>query len=239
MSREDLRPRAEFAETGVSDFDRLAEQITAEKVWQMSNLPAEERHLVSLAALASKGYNSDYLKRARFAIDQGLPTIKVQEVAIHISMYAGIPASGEILRLLQSDGLFAPPTETGPQADKPVSDRMRVGQQVKASLHGERAVLDYAANSSPASELYDVATELLYGDLWMRKGLSIRERMICSIASFTALSLVSQQRKFFQSAANVGLSKGEVVDIIGQCAPFSGFAPSLAAISIADSVISG
>ncbi len=229
-----------MSNTGCHEFDRLADEITTDRLWQMDALSGHDRFIAVLAALASKQFTTEFIAQATAAHDRGMAKPKLREIAIHISMYAGLPAARQILAALDGAGLLARddqvPRKT-PDLPPVGSLRKTLGAKVKSQLHRERAMADYAAVGSSAVGLYGVATELLYGDLWCRPGLTIRERMICSIASFTALGLVSQQRKFFRSAGNVGLEKSEVVAVISQTAPYSGFAPALAAIAIADAVI--
>ena len=57
------------------------------------------------------------------------------------------------------------------------------------------------------------------------------------MASFTALRLESQARKFGQAALNLGLARTEVIEAVIQTAPFSGFAPELNALAALSEVL--
>jgi 4-carboxymuconolactone decarboxylase len=105
-------------------------------------------------------------------------------------------------------------------------------------LHAETAGSGYAAPESAANELYFIAIQYLYGEVWNRPGPTLRQRMICSISCFTALQLHSQQRKWFASAQkSVGLTRIEILEIIAQTAHYSGFPSALNALVIADEVL--
>ena len=56
--------------------------------------------------------------------------------------------------------------------------------------------------------------------------------MICAISAFTVLGLESQVQKFGQSALNIGLTKEEVIEVIIQISPYSGFPPALNALEV-------
>jgi 4-carboxymuconolactone decarboxylase len=60
---------------------------------------------------------------------------------------------------------------------------------------------------------------------------------MCAVAAFTALNLTVQLEKFMQSALNMGLSKEEVIEVIIQTAPYSGFPKALNALAIAENVL--
>ena len=112
------------------------------------------------------------------------------------------------------------------------------GREMMQTLHGERSQSGYAAPDSPVtSVLYDVAIQYGYGDIWQRPDLDTRQRAICAVASFTALNLVTQLEKFLQAALNVGLSKDEVIEVLVQTAPYSGFPKALNALALAETVL--
>ena len=56
-------------------------------------------------------------------------------------------------------------------------------------------------------------------------------------AAFTATQLESQQRKFFRSAQNVGLSRTEILEVIAQTGPYSGFPQAFNALAVAEEVL--
>ena len=60
---------------------------------------------------------------------------------------------------------------------------------------------------------------------------------MCAVAAFTALNLTVQLEKFIQSALNMGLSKEEVIEVVIQTAPYSGFPKALNALAIAEKVL--
>lgn len=82
-----------------------------------------------------------------------------------------------------------------------------------------------------------MAIQYGYGEIWFRPGLDQRRRVLCSVASFTALRLEAQTKKFGQAAVNLGLSKTEVLEAVIQTAPFSGFAPALNALAVLSEVL--
>jgi alkylhydroperoxidase/carboxymuconolactone decarboxylase family protein YurZ len=61
--------------------------------------------------------------------------------------------------------------------------------------------------------------------------------VLCSVASFTALRLENQTRKFGQAALNLGATRTEVIEAVIQTAPFNGFAPALNALAVLSEVL--
>ena len=230
-------------ESGASDallpgYGALSDEVMFGRVWAREGLAHEERMLATLCALTCKQYLPQLEHYAGLALDMGMAPRKLQEVMLHCAMYAGLPSAENSLAALQnvfSARGLATPTDEWPALE--LDALMTRGQETMRDLHRERADGGYAAPDSAASALYLTAIDYLYGEIWNRPGISRRERMVCSVAAFTALQMSSQQRKFFRSALNVGLSAREVLEIIIQTGPYSGFPPALNALVIAEEVL--
>src|SRR4029077_8507041 len=105
------------------------------------------------------------------------------------------------------------------------------GRKLMEQLHGDRATQGYAAPGNDVTgALYPLAIQYGYGEIWFRPGLDLRRRALVAVATFTALKLDGQVKKFGQSALNMGLSRTEVIEAIVQTAPLTGFAPALNAL---------
>jgi alkylhydroperoxidase/carboxymuconolactone decarboxylase family protein YurZ len=112
---------------------------------------------------------------------------------------------------------------------------MALGRETQFGLHGERAEAGYAApDNATTATLYAAAVAYGYGEIWNRPGLDRRQRMICAVASFTAIHHLPQVVKFARSALNTGLDREQVVEVIMQTAPYSGFPRALNALAAFD-----
>lgn len=230
---------AEAADPGLlPGFDHLLDELVYGRVWARPGLALEDRVLASLAALTSVQRLDQLRVLVGAALNIGLSPRLVQEVMLHCAMYAGMPtalASLGVVREVLADQGLPQPEET--LAEVELDQMLTQGRETMQALHAERSEGGYANPDSAAASLYASAIDYLYGEIWNRPGIDRRQRMLCSIAAFTALRLESQQRKFFRSALNVGLTREEVLEIIAQTAPYSGFPPALNALAIAEDVL--
>jgi len=216
----------------------LADEVVFGTVWSRPGLGLEDRMLATLSALSCKQYLPQLRGFVGAALHIGHPPRAIQEVMLHCGMYAGIPSAvnslGVVAKVLEARELAPPDEDIEAVRLEELYER---GLQTMDTLHADRARDGYAAPDAAAADLYDTAIGFLYGEIWNRPGLSTRQRMVCSVAAFTALQMETQQRKFFRSALNVGFSVAEVREVITQTAPYSGFPPALNALQIADEVL--
>ena len=216
----------------------LVDEACFGRIWARSGLALTDRMLSTLAALTSCQYLPTLATYVESALHIGLPVAKIQEVMIHCAIYAGFSSAVHSLTVVHDVtrrlGVEVPERQL---PDFDLDDFERLGEEVKRKLHGERAEKGYAAPEAAAAGLYETATHYGYGDIWNRPDLDYRERMICSIAAFTAISHESQARKFYRSALNVGLSREQIIEVIMQTAPYTGFPRALNGLVIAEEVL--
>jgi 4-carboxymuconolactone decarboxylase len=219
-------------------YEALADEVIFGRVWARDGLARTDRMLATLCALTCKQYLPQLERYAGAALDLGLAPRTLQEVMLHCAMYAGLPSAENALSTLHvvfKARNLEVPTDSWARVDLETLNTQ--GNNTMRDLHQERADGGYAAPESAAAALYGTAIQYLYGEIWNRPGITRHERMVCSVAAFTALQMKSQQRKFFRSALNVGLSATEVMEIIIQTGPYSGFPSALNALVVAEEVL--
>ena len=222
------------AEDTAAGFRDLLSETEFGIVWCRPGLGLVDRMICTLAVLGCVQRHSALRRYVGAALNIGLDAGAIQEVLIQIGIYAGFTASEEALgtaaTLFHERGITIPPQ--APRDDTRETLLSRGGELLKA-LHREGSDKGYAAPDNPVtSALYPVAIEYGYGEIWFRPGLAHRQRVLCAVASFTALRSENQTRRFGQAALNLGVTRTEVIEAVIQTAPFSGFAPALNALNV-------
>ncbi|RCS21792.1 carboxymuconolactone decarboxylase family protein [Phyllobacterium salinisoli] len=106
--------------------------------------------------------------------------------------------------------------------------RLERGQRVLAEIDGEAGNNVVAALADIAPDFARYLYEFPFGDIYSRPGLDLRAREIATIGALTALGNASPQLKVhIEAGLNVGLSRGEIVEIIMQMAVYAGFPAAL------------
>lgn len=107
----------------------------------------------------------------------------------------------------------------------------------KIDGNGGKAVIDSLADISPDLGKYII--EFAFGDIYDRKGLTLQEREIITLASLlTAGGCEPQLEVHIAAALNVGISKEKIIEVFLQCIPYTGFPKVLNAVNTAKKVFS-
>jgi 4-carboxymuconolactone decarboxylase len=223
----------------VPGFRDLMSETEFGTVWSRPGLALADRMVCTLAALASVQRLPALRRYAGAALNIGLDARAIQEVLIQIGIYAGFAASAEALdsaaTVFNERGITVPAQSPRDDSLEMLSTR---GNELLKALHRDGGAQGYAApGNTVTGALYPIAIQYGYGEIWFRPGLDQRRRVLCSVASFTALRLEGQARKFGQAALNLGLTRTEVIEAVIQTAPFSGFAPALNALAVLSEVL--
>jgi 4-carboxymuconolactone decarboxylase len=251
MTRTDLRRRGESvrAELGLGrhgeaeplpGFDDFMAELAFGGIWDRPHLARPDRMICALAALGLGGHLVPLEAHVASALDLGLSARSILEVFMQAGLYGGFVTTEAAARTAQkvfaARGVRVEPD--GPRDDSNETLDAR-GRAVMAKLHGERAGQGYAAPDNPVTgALYPSAIRYGYGELWDRPGLDHRQRMLIAIASFTALGLEGQLKKFGASALNIGLSREEVIEAVIQTGPYSGFPRALNGLGLLSDALS-
>ena len=97
---------------------------------------------------------------------------------------------------------------------------------------GGEAVIDSLSGIAPDLGRYIV--EFAFGDIYTRKGLSLQERELVTIASLLTMGGCEPQlRVHLNGGLNVGLAPEKIVEALIQCVPYVGFPRVLNAVATA------
>ncbi|WP_059013402.1 carboxymuconolactone decarboxylase family protein [Streptomyces specialis] len=101
--------------------------------------------------------------------------------------------------------------------------RLARGRRTLAELGGDGEAV-FAALADIAPDMGRYVGEFVFGDLYGRPGLTVRERQLLTLASLTALGGTERQVAFHLGLAlNAGATPNDVVETLLAGLPFAGF----------------
>jgi len=108
-------------------------------------------------------------------------------------------------------------------------DLNRSGTALRAEIFGAGD----AALANGAFGFGDLMAELVYGNIWNRRGLSHQERMAVTLAVLCSVQNQAQLRRHVVAALNLDLTPRAIVEILIQIGIYRGFAASETALETA------
>src|SRR2546430_1349990 len=90
------------------------------------------------------------------------------------------------------------------------------------------------ANLAPA--LADYTERVLFGDVWKRPGLSLRDRSLITVATLVALYRTNELPFHIKRALDNGVTREELIEVITHLAFYSGWPTAASAVTIAQRV---
>ena len=81
------------------DFFDLVQQHAFGDIWTCPGLPVRDRSLITVAVLAALGQTEELRAHLAGARNVGIDRDELVEVLMHVSIYAGVPATNAALRV--------------------------------------------------------------------------------------------------------------------------------------------
>ena len=118
-----------------------------------------------------------------------------------------------------------------------VSNRFEQGWEQLAKVDGKGGEGVINALEGIAPDLGRYIIEFAFGDIYTRKGLSLQERELITLASLLTMGGCEPQlRVHINGALNVGISRERIVEAFMQCIPYVGFPRVLNAVFVAKDI---
>lgn len=102
---------------------------------------------------------------------------------------------------------------------------------MKKQTAGRDALNDFAPKFAQLND------DVLFGEVWSREELSLRDRCMITVVSLVSQGITDDSLKYhIQNAKNNGISKNEMAEILTHVAFYSGWPKAWAAFKIAKEI---
>ena len=98
--------------------------------------------------------------------------------------------------------------------------RFKRGYALLKKMGREKLMLEQKAL---CPEMYEISVGHLFGDIWARPGLSLRERQLVTLAANIACVRPSGNHSHYRSAQHIGITKEEICEVILQVGHYAGW----------------
>lgn len=116
-------------------------------------------------------------------------------------------------------------------------ERYAAGLQVRRAVLGDAYVDRALANRTAFNEEFqDLVTRYAWGEAWTRPGLPRHTRSLLTLAMLVALNRPDELRLHLRGAANNGVTREEIKEMLLHCAIYCGVPAANAAFHLAEEV---
>jgi 4-carboxymuconolactone decarboxylase len=98
--------------------------------------------------------------------------------------------------------------------------RFERGMRVLKKMGREKLMLNQKALSP---EMYEMSVGHLFGDVWGRPGLSLRDRQLVTLAANIAMARPTGNHSHYLSAMHLGITRREIIEVMIQVGHYCGW----------------
>jgi 4-carboxymuconolactone decarboxylase len=103
-------------------------------------------------------------------------------------------------------------------------DRFKKGMEVLRKMGREKTMLN---QKELYPDLYDLSVGYLFGEIWSRGHLSLRERELITMACNICMARPNGTHSHYRSAKHIGITHEEIMELIIQVGHYAGW-PTMA-----------
>ena len=108
----------------------------------------------------------------------------------------------------------------GKDSFKPTDESFERGMDILKKMGREKLMMNQKELYPP---MYEMSVAHLFGNVWARPGLSLRERQLVTLAANIAMARPSGNHSHYLSAQHLGITKEEICEVIIQVGHYTGW----------------
>ena len=99
-------------------------------------------------------------------------------------------------------------------------ERFQRGMDLLKKMGRENLMMEQKVLSP---DLYEMSVGHLFGDVWARPGLSLRDRQLVTLAANIAMARPTGNFSHYRSAEHIGITREEIMEVIIQVGHYCGW----------------
>lgn len=195
-------------------------------LWKRPQLSLRDRSVITLAVIISRNQNSLLAGEVKRALDNGVKPAEISEILTHLAFYSGLAnatmASDIIREVFIARGIGREAIPSANPVLLPLDEKSEEKRVASAN--------EIAGVVSPGLVKY--TTDVLFRSLWLRPGLSPRDRSLVTMTSLIANGQVGQIGFHLNKAMDNGLTREQVGESLAQIAFYAGWPNAFSAVPV-------
>jgi 4-carboxymuconolactone decarboxylase len=218
----------------------FAIDIVLGQVWARKELSRRDRSLIVISVLMALCSKDELTYHLKVALNHGVSREEVEEVLLHVAVYAGFPAAMPATRVWDDvikriDGVDR--IERKPAVSMDDADRWKAAAGVRTTMTDGKSSPDPAESRASMVKALgpvgEIAFDFAFGEVWSRPQMQKRDRSIVVISILTALARPEELAFHIPVGLTHGLSRIEIEEIMVQMTIYGGMPKAVEGISVA------
>jgi 4-carboxymuconolactone decarboxylase len=193
-------------------------------IWLRKELAPRDRSIATVSALIASGRIAQVGGHVGRALDNGVTPGEIGGIITHLAFYSGWPNAISAV-----------------QATKELFDRRGIGAvgadgaappDLDAAAEADRAASPDVKRLSTAPAFAEYTKQVLFGDLWRRPDLSMRDRSLVTIAALVATGATAELPMHVRQGMNNGLTRTELAEVPLHLAFYAGWPKAMAIMPV-------
>jgi 4-carboxymuconolactone decarboxylase len=211
-------------------LQRYGEQVVQGDVWNRPGLSPRDRSVVTVSALVTNNQTTELPLYVARALDTGVTPAELSEIITHLGFYSGWPnamAAAAVTRNVFAEREID--TDELPQATPELLPLDEAAEAQRQSSNQQ----NYGA---VAPGVLQYTTDVIFRDLWLRPGLSPRDRSLVTVSALVASGQVPQITYHLGRAMDNGLTQEQASEALTQLAFYAGWPKVFSALPVVKDV---
>ena len=210
---------------------KYTEDTIAGDLWERPELSPRDRGIVTVAALVARNQTIGMVHYFNVALDRGVNPSENSEIITHLAFYSGWSNAFAAVAIVKD--IFVQRGIGPDQLPAASPDLLPLNEAAES----ERAATVERNFGSTAPGVVQYTTDVLFRDLWLRPGLSPRDRSLVTVSALIASGQVAQIPYHLNRAMDHGLTQNQASEVVTHVAFYSGWPNAFSALPVVKEVL--
>lgn len=201
------------------------------ELWKRPGLTSRDRSIVTVAALIARNQTIEMPHYFNLALDSGVKPREISEIITHLAFYSGWANAMSAAAVARD--VFAQ-RKIGADQLPPASPTLL---PLDKDAEARRATAVEQQFGKVAPGLVQNTTDVLFRDLWLRPGLTPRDRSLVTVSALIASGQPAQITYHLNRAMDNGLTPEEAGEVVTHLAFYAGWPNAFSALPVVKDVI--
>lgn len=202
----------------------LTDDVLYGDVWRRPQLSPRDRGLVTIAALIAVGRTAPLAGHMGRALDNGLQPHEGSGLLAHLAIYCGWPSA--VAALDAFDQVY-----TARKIDT-AAQRAESRPHSSSASEADRITAGAKELGAVAPKFVQLTDDVVFGDLWRRTDLSVRDRSLVTIVALAGMGDADQLGPYPRRGVESGLTRDQIVEAITHLGFYAGWGRATKAMTM-------